>query len=30
MVAGLLIIAIAGFLSWLVFFKFKWIKLTYA
>jgi multidrug resistance efflux pump len=22
--------AIAGFLAWLVFFKFKWIKLTYA
>jgi uncharacterized membrane protein len=21
--------AIAGFLAWLVFFKFKWIKLTY-
>jgi multidrug resistance efflux pump len=30
MVAGLLITAIAGFLTWLVFFKFKWIKLTYA
>lgn len=30
MVAGLLITAIAGFLFWLVFFKFKWIRLTYA
>jgi multidrug resistance efflux pump len=29
MVAGLLITAIAGFLFWLVFFKFKWIRLTY-
>jgi len=29
MVAGLLITAIAGFIFWLVFFKFKWIRLTY-
>ncbi|MGA9263038.1 MAG: biotin/lipoyl-binding protein, partial [Desulfobacterales bacterium] len=29
MAAGLLITAIAGFLFWLVFFKFKWIRLTY-
>ncbi len=29
MVAGLLITAIAGILFWLVFFKFKWIRLTY-
>lgn len=29
MVAGLLITAIAGFLFWLVFLKFKWIRLTY-
>ena len=29
MVAGLLITAFAGFLFWLVFFKFKWIRLTY-
>jgi multidrug resistance efflux pump len=29
MVAGLLITAIAGFLFWLVFIKFKWIRLTY-
>jgi multidrug resistance efflux pump len=30
MIAGLLITAIAGLIFWLVFFKFKWIKLTYA
>jgi multidrug resistance efflux pump len=30
MVAGLLITAIAGLIFWLVFFKFKWIRLTYA
>jgi hypothetical protein len=29
MVAGLLITAIAGIIFWLVFFKFKWIRLTY-
>jgi len=29
MVAGLLITAIAGLIFWLVFFKFKWIRLTY-
>ncbi len=29
MVAGLLITAIAGFIFWLVFFKFNWIRLTY-
>jgi len=29
MAAGLLITAIAGFIFWLVFFKFKWIRLTY-
>lgn len=29
MVAGLLITAIAGFLFWLVFFKFKWIRFAY-
>lgn len=30
MVAALLITAIAGILTWLVFFKFKWIRFTYA
>jgi multidrug resistance efflux pump len=30
MVAALLITAIAGFLFWLIFFKLKWIRLTYA
>jgi multidrug resistance efflux pump len=30
MIAGLLITAIGGLIFWLVFFKFKWIKLTYA
>jgi multidrug resistance efflux pump len=29
MAAGLLITAIAGIIFWLVFFKFKWIRLTY-
>ena len=30
MVAALLITAIVGFLFWLIFFKLKWIRLTYA
>ena len=30
MVAALLMTAIAGIVIWLVFFKFKWIRLTYA
>jgi multidrug resistance efflux pump len=30
MVAALLMTAIAGIIIWLVFFKFKWIKFTYA
>ena len=30
MVAALLMTAIAGIVIWLVFFKFKWIRFTYA
>lgn len=30
MVAALLITAVAGILIWLVFFKFKWIRFTFA
>jgi multidrug resistance efflux pump len=30
MVAALLITAVAGILTWLVFFKFRWIRFTYA